>query len=109
MGNAMRERRRVSRRAFMGGAGAAASAAAVQASLPVLLGPGARADGAPPRAAPARPFEVPRAPVVGFEMDRPFLDPTGRAQPYVAPAGTRSGQALAELTESEYLSRHPYG
>ncbi|HTW37691.1 MAG TPA: hypothetical protein VMD49_03905 [Steroidobacteraceae bacterium] len=106
MGNAVRERRRVSRRAFVRGA---AVAAAVGASLPVLLGEGARAGIASQRVASTQPLQAHRVPVVGFHMDRPFLDPTGMAEPYVPPAGTRSGQALAELTASEYLSRHPYG
>jgi hypothetical protein len=109
MGSVVREQRRVSRRTFVRGAAVAASAVAVPSVLPELLGGGASADSAAPaEASRARPA-APRAPVVGFRMDRPFLDPTGMAEPYVPPAGTRSGQVLAELSESEFLSRHPFG
>lgn len=52
---------------------------------------------------------APLRPVVGFFMDRPYLDLSGTAQPYIGPAGTRSGQALADLSETEYRSLHPYG
>jgi len=92
------ERRRLSRRAFVAAAAAAGAAASMSPST--LLGEGARPDA---RAG------VPAVPVVGFHMDRPYLDPTGMAEPYIPPAGTRSGQALAELSESEFLRRHPYG
>jgi len=92
------ERGRLSRRAFVAAAAAAGAAASMSPST--LLGEGAR-QGA--RAA------VPATPVVGFHMDRPYLDPSGMAEPYIPPAGTRSGQALAALSESEFLSRHPYG
>jgi hypothetical protein len=49
-----------------------------------------------------------RVPVVSFYMDRPYLDPTGMAEPYVPPAGARSAQPLAELSDEEFLRRHPY-
>jgi hypothetical protein len=42
-------------------------------------------------------------------MDRPYLDPSGMAEPYIPPAGTRSGQVLAQLSDSEFSSRHPFG
>jgi hypothetical protein len=99
----------VSRRAFVGGAAMAAGAAAVSVAVPALLDEHAsRGAHAQTEASPAPP-ETHRDPVVGFYMDRPYLDPTGMAAPYVPPAGTRSGQVLAELSESEFLSRHPYG
>jgi hypothetical protein len=107
MGSAMRERR-LSRRTFVGGAAAAAGAVAVPKLLPAFLD-GASSGRAAESAELVPGPEGSRAPVVGFHMDRPFLDPTGMAEPYIPPAGTRSGQALAELTESEFLSRHPYG
>ncbi len=99
----------LSRRAFVGGAATAVGAVAVSVAVPALIGERACL-AAPARieASPARP-EPGRHPVVGFCMDRPYLDPTGAAEPYIPPAGTRSGQVLAELSESEFLSRHPYG
>jgi len=55
------------------------------------------------------PVSARRKPVVGFHMDRPYLDPSGMAEPYLPPAGTRSGEILAQLSETEFLSLHPYG
>lgn len=49
-----------------------------------------------------------RTPVVSFHNGRPYLDPTGMANPYLPPLGTRSGQPLAELSEEEYMSRYVY-
>jgi hypothetical protein len=49
-----------------------------------------------------------RMPVVSFHHDRPYLDTTGMAEPYLPPLGTRSGQPLAELSEEEYRSRYVY-
>jgi hypothetical protein len=97
----------LSRRVFVRGAALAAGATAVSTTLPSLPFAGGRPQ-LPSQLASRRPA-TPRSPVVGFHMDRPFLDPTGMAEPYVPPVGTRSGQVLAELTEHEYLSRHPYG
>jgi len=63
---------------------------------------GASALGA--RVAPAGPG-APRAPVISFHLDQPYLDLTGRETPYVPPAGMRSGAPLAALSEEEVLSR----
>ena len=63
-------------------------------------------------AAPAQSHSADPArlkPVVGFYMDRPYLDLTGMAKPYIRPIGTRSGQVLADLSETEYRALHPYG
>jgi hypothetical protein len=49
-----------------------------------------------------------RIPVVSIHHDRPYLDTTGMAEPYLPPLGTRSGQPLAELSEEEYRSRYVY-
>ncbi|MGB6451470.1 MAG: hypothetical protein WBE92_12025, partial [Steroidobacteraceae bacterium] len=59
-------------------------------------------EAAPADAAPLR------ASVVSFYMDRPYLDWTGTAEPYIAPAGARSGQPLAEVTDEVFFSRFPY-
>lgn len=104
----------LSRRAFVEGAAAAAGAGAAL-SLPAL----ARATILP--AAERRPAQAAaavqaapssaaalRAPVVSFYMDRPYLDWTGAAEPYIAPAGARSGQPLAEVTDEVFFSRFPY-
>jgi hypothetical protein len=48
------------------------------------------------------------SPVVSFHLDQPYLDLTGLEQPYVPPAGLRSGAPLAALSEQELLSRY-YG
>jgi hypothetical protein len=99
----------LSRRAFVESAAMAVGAAAVSVAVPTFAGePPQLGAPVPSEASAARPQE-PREPVVGFYMDRPYLDPTGLAEPYVPPAGTRSGQVHAGLSESEFLSRHPYG
>ncbi len=49
-----------------------------------------------------------RTPVVTFHLDRPYLDLTGTSAPYVPPAGTRSGQPLAALSDEVFFSRFPY-
>jgi hypothetical protein len=46
-----------------------------------------------------------RTAVVSIHMDQPYLDTTGRALPYVPPAGMRAAAPLAHLTEVE-LRRH---
>ncbi|HTX24104.1 MAG TPA: twin-arginine translocation signal domain-containing protein [Steroidobacteraceae bacterium] len=104
-----RAERSVSRRTFVRGcAAAAAGAAAVLPAWPLHAGEPLTGAAAQPAAATAS-VAAAREPVVGFRMDRPYLDPTGLAEPYVPPAGTRSGEALAALSEHEFLSRHPYG
>lgn len=99
----------LSRRAFVGGAAAAAAAVMGSMKLPTLRREGALPAARSEAELTSRVRQAHRGPVVGFHMDRPYLDPTGLAEPYVPPSGTRSGQMLAELSESEFLSRHPYG
>lgn len=43
-------------------------------------------------------------PVVSFHMDQPYLDMTGTAIPYDPPAGVRSGDAAARLSEEVFRS-----
>ena len=50
------------------------------------------------------PAAQPPEPVVSFHMDQPYLDMTGTAVPYIPPAGTRSGQPLAELSVEEFYA-----
>ena len=61
----------------------------------------------PPRAAAlgkgARPL------IVSFHVDRPYVDRSGCAEPYRPPAGTRSGAGAADLSETDFRRRHPYG
>ncbi|MEJ1962376.1 MAG: hypothetical protein WDO56_12875 [Gammaproteobacteria bacterium] len=60
---------------------------------------------------PARLLAPPLAeklvPVVSFHLDQPYVDLTGLETPYVPPAGMRSGEPLAALSD-EALSRY-YG
>jgi hypothetical protein len=94
----------LSRRTFFAGAAAVVGTATVTLVSVPSAGAAARPESS---AAPTMPA-VGRAPVVGFYMERPYLDMTGTAEPYVPPAGLRSGQAMAGLSEAEWLSRHPY-
>jgi hypothetical protein len=87
----------LSRRVFVAGV---VAGGAVAAAFPHTFVMAANAPCADP---------APLSPVVGFCMDRPYLDLSGTAKPYIAPPGTRSGQALANLSETEYLTLHPYG
>lgn len=77
----------MSRRAFVEGGLAIIGATTLVPRRPGFAAP-----------APALP------PVVGFGMDRPFLDLTGLAQPYIPPVGMRSGQPLATLSDDVLLS-----
>jgi hypothetical protein len=43
-------------------------------------------------------------PVVSFHLDQPYFDLTGLEKPYVPPAGLRSAEPLAALSD-EALSR----
>ena len=38
-------------------------------------------------------------PVVSFHMDQPYVDYSGTAEPFVAPAGARSAEFLASLDD----------
>jgi hypothetical protein len=95
----MRAPQPLSRRQFLEGAMAVAGMGAALSGVPRA----AAAAPAAPRTAAAM-----RAPVVSFYMDRPYLDPTGMAEPYVPPAGARSGQPLAALSDEQFLGRCSY-
>jgi hypothetical protein len=82
------------RRAFMAQLAAAGAAMAATAVLMPL-----RAVAAAPRG---------RAAVVSIHMDQPYLDLTGRAQPYVPPNGVRAGASIAHLSEAEFRWRFVY-
>ena len=84
--------RRVSRRGFLGRAAALAGSTAVLARLSALAGFAS----------------APRGPVVGFHMDRPYLDPSGAAEPYHPPCGTRSGEGMAEIATVQLLGQFGY-
>ncbi len=47
------------------------------------------------------PCAPPGVPGVSFFLDQPYWDPTGMLAPYRPPRGTRSGQALVELSDAE--------
>ncbi len=109
----------VSRRAFVEGVAASAGAVAalaLPASARGTIWPAV--EDCPPYTAPAADAAaasaaranaaVPRTPVVTFYMDRPYLDWTGTAEPYIPPAGARSGQPLADLSDEAFFSCHPY-
>ncbi|MDE3110258.1 MAG: hypothetical protein KGL02_09990 [Acidobacteriota bacterium] len=55
-----------------------------------------------------RPATRLRGPVVSFHMDRLFVDHTGAATPYVSPAGMRSAEPLAHLSEEAFRRAQPY-
>jgi hypothetical protein len=57
---------------------------------------------------PALCSSNPCAPVVSFHVDRPYLDITGMAKPYLPPDGTRSGEPLAASSHEELLRRYGY-
>jgi hypothetical protein len=48
-----------------------------------------------------------QVPVLSLHLDRPYIDNAGRAQPYRPPAGLRSADAIAGMSDLE-LSRY-YG
>jgi len=56
----------------------------------------------------ARSMTAARAPVVSIHMDQPYVDVTGRALPYLPPAGMRGGAAVAHLNEREIRSNYLY-
>ena len=49
-----------------------------------------------------------RGPVVSIHMDQPYLDVTGRAVPYLPPAGARGGAPVAHLSDLEIRSSYLY-
>jgi hypothetical protein len=64
---------RTTRRAFMGQVGIAAGMGALACKLPGLWS--------------IRPAHAAARPVVSIFMDLPWVDMTGRAEPYIAPRG----------------------
>jgi hypothetical protein len=54
--------------------------------------------------------EMPFAPhpVVSIHMDQTYLDLSGRAVPYLPPAGVRGGAPVAHLTETEFRRSFVY-
>jgi hypothetical protein len=88
------------RRAFVQGI---AITGAVVAVAPRFAEASAQAAPVSP-AASAACADVERAAVVSFFMDQPYLDPSGRALAYVPPAGMRSAQPLANLSEAAFHS-----
>ena len=52
--------------------------------------------------AASRELQRNSVPVVSIHMDQPYLDLTGRAVPYYAPQGMRSGEPLAHLSEEAF-------
>ena len=89
----LRERRKtLTRRGFIANLASAGAAIAAASIAPVEMCAVARAPG----------------PVVSIHMDQPYIDPTGRAIPYIPPAGLRSAASAADLSEAEFRSRHVY-
>lgn len=93
-------RGRLTRRGFI--ARAAALGSLVLGTVPA---PGLARVVAPVMNAVARGREIApgRAitPVVSFHLDRPYLDFTGKAIPYLPPAGARGAEGLAGLSEAD--------
>ena len=52
--------------------------------------------------------EQPCKPVVSFHMDRPYLDLTGTAMPYLPPDGVRSGAPVARFSEEAFRRMQCY-
>jgi hypothetical protein len=94
----------MTRRSFVAHCAATATAASVAAFYSVS---GCAVNAPPTEISNTTPPKH-RTPVVSFHNGRPYLDPTGMANPYLPPLGTRSGQPLAELSEEEYMSRYVY-
>lgn len=93
--------RQLTRRTFVAQCAAAATSATALSAVPDLAG----------AASPVsfqKALTTHLAPVVSFHIDRPYIDRTGMAMPYLPPVGTRSGQPLADLSEEEYLRHHVY-
>lgn len=90
----------LSRRAFLRGS---AMLGAVSALVPALAQPGSRQSETSP-AGGVHTQSAHGPAVVSFHLDQPYLDLSGRAEPYRPPAGLRGGEALAALTEAQYRS-----
>jgi hypothetical protein len=82
----------MTRREFIGIVTAAGAAAAAIAVAPEICAAG-----------PVR-----RRDVVSFHMDRPYVDHTGTAMPYLPPAGARSAAAVAHLSEEAFRRMQCY-
>jgi len=82
------------------------------ASVAALFGVASQAAASPTRGRlteqgavlPADSIAPLREPVVSFHMDQPYLDMTGTAVPYHPPAGTRSGQPIADLSVEDFYA-----
>jgi hypothetical protein len=97
----------MNRRGFIG---AALGVAGSGALLPLAPGVRARASGRPypgPAASPPT-AAAGLAPVVGYRLDRPYLDRSGTAQVYQPPAGARSGEGLAESSAADFIGQFGY-
>ncbi len=78
----------VTRRAFIGGLAASATAGAVWMT---------------PWCARRLAMDLGRLPpVVSFHMDQPYLDMTGAALPYLPPDGARSAECAAHFDEEAF-------
>ena len=103
----------ITRRQFVRRVTLVAGVAPVLSALPALAA--ARSADSPNAARTGLAPELPTAAqppagaaVVSFHVDQLYLDKSGTAAPYLPPAGVRSGQAAAELSDEEFLSRHAY-
>ena len=88
----------LTRREFVAKLAAAAACVATAAKLPSVQSP-AKCQASQPK---------PRANVVGFHLDQPYLDATGHALPYLPPAGLRSAAPIQHLNEQQIRSHNPY-
>jgi hypothetical protein len=51
------------------------------------------------RDASNEPIHQTSRPIVSFHMDQPYVDYSGTAEPYVPPAGARSAEFIASLSD----------
>jgi hypothetical protein len=91
---------RLTRRAFVAQAGVAGAFVAVAPALQFVGGATIAMPAASGTAASTANVE----PVVSFHMDMPYLDFSGQGVPYIPPAGMRSGQALAEMSDADFCA-----
>lgn len=92
----------LSRRNFLGTAGC------VSAAVALALGTRGASAGALLISSASRPAVAPAlAAILSFHLDQPYIDLSGTAEPFVPPAGARSGAPLAALSD-EVLARY-YG
>jgi len=84
--------RELSRRGFLAASAAVVgTVAAGTAAVATAVAQTASVRATPPGSGVAAPLG---SPVVGFHNDRPYLDVSGRALPYVAPCGARAGEGM---------------